>query len=209
MIIDIKQLNKEIYGSNFKIISNNNILGSINVKGKLGSMESSLNGNFNNIPFELKYTGGLFTKTKNKKFRLYQIIVSEKNVGEIYQTDKKTGLFSKYSYNELIYNDKSYKEYGIGLGTETKCPIYMNDIQVAQIDTESIIYNDLHNYKIYVKNNNYSLVSIIIACYMYINTGFKPCVEVKETVVKNYNKTTNEELNSKYDPDWIKGIGGK
>ncbi len=82
----------------------------------------------------------------------------------------------------------------------------MNDIQVAQIDTEQIIYNDLHNYKIYVKNDNYSLISIIIACYMYINAGFKPGVEVKESVTKYYNKTTNKELNLKYNPNWINEI---
>lgn len=209
MMIDIRQKNKEMYEADFEIISNGNILGSINVKGKLASMESSLIGNFNNIPFELKYTGGLFTKTKNKKFRPYQIIVSEKNVGEIYQTNKKTGLFGNYEYTELIYNNEIYKEYGIGLGTESKCPIYMNDIQVAQIDTEQIIYNDLHNYKIYVKNDNYSLISIIIACYMYIIAGFKPGIKVKQSVVKYYNRTINKELNSKYNPEWIKDIGDK
>lgn len=115
-------------------------------------------------------------------------------------------MFSNYEYTELIYNNEIYKKYGIGLGTESKCPIYMNDIQVAQIDTESIIYNDLHNYKIYVKNDNYSFVSIIIACYMYINAGFKPRVEVKKSVVKYYNRTINKELNSKYNPDWINEI---
>lgn len=207
MIIDIRQQNKEMYEANFEITSNGNILGSINVKGKLGSMEAYLKGIYNNIPFELKYIGGLFTKTK--KFRPYQIIVSEKNVGEIYQTNKKTGLFSNYEYTELIYNNEIYKKYGIGLGTESKCPIYSNDIQVAQIDTEQVIYNDLYNYKIYVKNDNYSLISIIIACYMYIIADFKPGVEVKKSVVKYYNRTINKELNSKYNPEWIKDIGGK
>lgn len=206
MMIDIKQLNKEIYEANFEIVSDNNILGSINVKGKLGSLEVSLNGTFNNIPFELKYRGGLFIKTKNKKFRPYQIIKNNDIVGEIYQTNKKIGLFSNYEYTELIYNNEIYKKYGIGLGTESKCPIYLNNIQVAQIDTEQVIHNDLHNYKIYVKNDNYSLVSIIIACYIYINAGFKPGVEVKKSVVKYCNRTINKELNSKYDPDWINEI---
>lgn len=209
MIIDIRQQNKKMFEANFEIVSNNNILGKINVKGKLGSMEVSLNGIYNNIPFEFKYNGDILIKNKDKKYRPYLIIKNNDVIGEIYQTNKKTGLFSNYEYNKLIYYTETYKEYSIGLGTETKCPIYMNDIQIAQIDTESIIYNDLHNYKIYVKNDDYALISIIFACYMYINTGFKPGVEVKESVTKYYNKTTNEELNSKYNPEWIKGIGGK
>ena len=55
-----------------------------------------------------------------------------------------------FRVNKELCNNEIYKEYGIGLGTESKCPIYMNDIQVAQIDTEQIIYNDLHNYKIFL-----------------------------------------------------------
>lgn len=115
-------------------------------------------------------------------------------------------MFSNYEYTELIYNNEIYKKYGIGLGTKSKCPIYLNNIQVAQIDTWQVIHNDLHNYKIYVKNDNYSLISIIIACYMYINSGFKSGVEIKQSVVKNYSKTTNKELNSKYNPTWINEI---
>ena len=41
---------------------------------------------------------------------------------------------------------------------------------------------------------------------MYINAGFKPGVEVKESVTKYYNKTTNKELNLKYNPNWINEI---
>ena len=90
MIIDIIQKNKEMFEANFDIISNDNIIGSINVKGKLGSMEVSLNGSFNNVPFEFQYTGGLLMKTKNNKFRPYQIIESDKQVGEIYCANQRS-----------------------------------------------------------------------------------------------------------------------
>lgn len=203
MIIDLRQKNKEIFEANFEIVSNDNILGSINIKGKLGSMETSLTGIYNNIPFELEYIGGLFNKTKDRKFRPYQVIVSKNIVGKIYQKDKKTGLFSKYSYNELIYDNKFYKEYNIGLGTESKCPIYLNDNQIAQIDIDTTIYNDLYNYKIYVKNNKDSLLPIIFACYMYINSGFKPGIKAEKSITKYYIKTKNKELNSKYNHEWI------
>lgn len=209
MIIDIRQQNKEMFKANFEIISNGNILGAINVKGKLTSMEVSLNGIYNNMPFELKYNVGFLFKTKDKKYRPYQIIKNNDTIGEIYQTNKKTGLFSHYDYHELIYNNETYREYCIGLGNESKCPIYLNDIQVAQINKDSIVYNDLHNYKIYIKDEKYSFVSILFVCYMYINACFEPGVEVKKSVVKYYSKTTNKELNSKYNPDWIKSIGGK
>ena len=198
-----------MFDANFDIISNDNIIGSINVKGKLGSMEVSLNGAFNDIPFELKYNGGQFVKTKNNKFRLYKIIESGKQVGEIYCANKKTGLFSNYSYQTLVYNNETYKEYGIGLGKESKNPIYLNDEQIAQINKDSIVYNDLHNFKIYIKNQQYSFIAILFSCYMYIIGCFKPGVETKKSVQKNYTKTTNKELNAKYNPEWIKGIGEK
>lgn len=209
MIIDIKQKNKELFEANFEIISNDNVLGSINVKGKLGSMEVSLNGIYNNIPFKLEYISSLLHKEKEKKYRPYQVIVSENIVGEIYQLEKKTGLFSKDCYIELNYNGKFYKKYGIKLDGESKNPIYLNEIQVAQINKDSTVYNDLHNYKLYVKDNNYSLIAILFSCYMYINVGFKPGVKVKKSIVKYYNKAKNKELNSKYDPNWIKNIGEK
>lgn len=206
MIIDLRQKNKEMFEANFEIVFNDNILGSINIKGKLDSMEVSLSGIYNNIAFELKYIGGLFKTTKDKKFRLYQVIVSENIVGEICQMEKKTGLFSKYFYNELNYNSKVYKEYGVALGSESKNPIYLDERQIAQIDTNMTIYNDLYNYKLYIKDESDSLLSIIFACYMYINTGFKPGIKVNESIVKYYSKTKNKELNFKYNPNWVEEI---
>lgn len=44
---------------------------------------------------------------------------------------------------------------------------------------------------------------------MYIIAGFKPGIKVKQSVVKYYNRTINKELNSKYNPEWIKDIGDK
>lgn len=205
MIIDIKQKNKEIYEANFEIISFNNIVGFINVKGKLGTWKISLNGIYNNIPFEFKYKH-LSLRERIKKFKSYQIFVSGNRVGEVYQTDNKEGI--KYSYNELIYNGDCYKEYGISLGDVSKNLIYLNDEQVAQIEKEDIVYNDLHNYRIYIKNNDYALVSIVIACYMYINACFEPGVKVTKSVVKYYDKTTNKELLSKYDPNWVNELEG-
>lgn len=206
MIINIIQKNKELFEANFDIVSNENVLGTINIKGKMGSMEVSLNGIYNNTTFEFKYNGGILIKTKDKKFRQYQVIESNNMVGEIYQTNKKTGVFNSYDYNTLIYENNIYHEYGIGLGKEAKCPVYLDDNQIAQIEKQNIVYNDLHNFKIYIKDDKYSFISILFACYMYINAGFKPGIKVKESVVKYYNKTTNKELNSKYNPDWIKDI---
>ena len=102
MIIDIRQQNKEMFKANFEIISNGNILGAINVKGKLTSMEVSLNGIYNNMPFELKYNVGFLFKTKDKKYRPYQIIKNNDTIGEIYQTNKKTGLFIHHDYHKLL-----------------------------------------------------------------------------------------------------------
>ena len=52
--------------------------------------------------------------------------------------------------------------------------------------------NNLHNFKIHVKDDNYSLIAILFSCYMYIIGCFKPSIKVKESIAKCYSKTTNK-----------------
>lgn len=202
MIIELKQKNKELFEANFEILQNNNQIGNINIKGKLGSMEVKATGVFSNQELELNYKG-----ERNGQYRPYNITIDKKEIGEIYQCNKKTGLFSSYDYIELLYNSKKYIEYSIGLGKEGgKLPIYLNDEQIAQIDTEAIIYDDLYNYKLYIMNNENALIAIIIACYNYINACFEPGVKQEKSIYKNYSKTFDKYLISKYNSDWIKNV---
>ena len=123
-------------------------------------------------------------------------------MGELYQTEFKKNIFSKYYYYKSIYNNKEYNSYNIGLGNKSVNCIYLDDTQIAQIEKESVVYNDLHHFEIYVSDTSYSLLSILITCYKYITSYFKPGVKVKKSVTKSFQKTTNKDLRAKYNPEW-------
>jgi len=56
---------------------------------------------------------------------------------------------------------KEYNIYSIVLGEKGVCPLYCNEEQIAQIEKDGIIYNDLHNYDIYsIDKNNEGYVLV-------------------------------------------------
>lgn len=201
MNILLKQIDKQLYGASFEIIEKNENIGTISLEGKLGSMEAYLNGKFNDVEFQFKYNS-----SSGKKFRIYDILEGNNKVGEIYQTRFKKNIFSSYDYVKCIYKDKEYNSYAIGLGDKGVNCIYLNDIQIAQIEKDGTIYNDLHNFDIYSKNKDDLYLALLISCYLYINSCYKSGVKVKESVAKNYSKTTNKDLLEKYDFEWKKKI---
>lgn len=201
----LKQKIKELYNAEFEILKNNNVVGNVFFDGNIGSMETRITGTFYEKNFSLEFTNKIL-KGSNKKFRPYNIIENDSVTGEIYQTEFKKNIFSKYNYVKCIYENSEYNSYNIGLGNKGVNCIYINDTQVSQIEKDGTVYNDLHNFEVYIKDNKYSLISIIFACYTYVNTCFKPGIKVTKSIVKNYNKTTNKELKSKYNQDWINEI---
>lgn len=202
MIININQKYKELYESFFEITSDEKELGTIKVNGRLGSVVSTVKGSYNNIPFELNYIGKVFSK----KYRPYQVKVSEKCVGEIYQTKIKKGFLSTEYQFELNYSNCIYKNYGVIIENKAMMLIYLNDEQVAQIDKDMTVYNDLHDFKIYIKSSKYDMIPIIFACYNYIMTFFKPGTKVTRSISRHYANTTDKNMLSRYNPQWIKKI---
>ena len=201
----LKQQSKDLFNGKFDILSKNEVVGTISFEGKLGSIEANFVGIIFGKDFSLKCENEILTGT-NKKFRPYNIIVSDNIIGEVYQTEYKKNIFSKYDYIKCLYNQKEYNLYSIGLGEKGVCSLYCNEEQVAQIEKDGIVYNDLHNYDIYSIDENSALIAVLMSCYMYVMACYKPGVKVTESVKKNYSKTTNKELISKYNPEWINGV---
>jgi len=205
MKLILKQKNKELFGANFEIIENENIVGYISLKGKVGTMEVSLDGNLYDRYFKLNCLNE-FKTGNSKKFRPYNILENENIIGQIYETEFKKNIFSKYSYDKCFYKEQEYNLYSIGLGEKAINVLYKDNTQIAQIEKDGTIYNDLHNYDIYSIDKENTFISVLMSCYMYIITCYKPGVKITESVKKVYSKTTNKDLVSKYDPNWIKNL---
>ena len=198
----LKQKNKEMYSAEFEILENDSVIGQAFIKGKLGSMEAIVDCTFHNKNLSLKFANKILTGS-SKKFRPYNIIENENITGEIFQTVFRKNFFSKYEYIKCNYNEEEFKLYSIGLGDKSVCVIYENDIQISQIEFSNVVYNDLHDYTIYIKDDDNIFISILLNYYLYVVGKFKPGVKVSKSVVKYYQKDSNKDLISKYDPDWI------
>jgi len=202
MQLVLKQKEKTLFGAEFEIIENDNIVGNVSLQGKVGTMEVSLAGILYNEKFSLNCLSEI-TTGNSKKFRQYNIFENNNIVGQIYQTEFKKNIFSRYSYNKCFYKKQEYNLYSIGLGEKGVNVLYKNNTQISQIENDGTIYNDLHHYNIYSVDKESAFISVLMSCYMYIITSYKPGVKVTESVKKIYSKTTNKDLISKYNPEWI------
>lgn len=204
MIIELTQQMKELFDAAFLIHTNLGALGSFQVHGRMIDKESTVKGMFNARPFQMDYAAGMIIKTVDKKFCPYQIYEAGAYVGEIYQEEKRTGLFSRYRFHTLFYGDQHYVSYEIGMGTIIRYPIYLEERQIALLEKETTVHDALHHFKIYVKAEEDAYIAVLFACYTYIKGYFRPGIKMKKSIEKGYTKTFNKELLSKYDPDWIK-----
>jgi hypothetical protein len=149
-----------------------------------------------------------FSRIGPSKFRKYSLFNNGVNVGEVYETQKKISFFKGYNFRELDYFDKSYYMYALGMGEEGyKFPIYdANDIQIAQIEIGCVIYNDLHNYKLYIKQEELMNIVVFLCAYMYVDGSFKAGEKHTSSKVKTVTVTKNKLELEKYDPNFIKSI---
>ena len=201
----LKQKTKDLFSGNFEIYENDNIIGEINFEGQLGSMEVSLNGSFYDKTFSFECTNKLFPGTK-KKFRTYNILENNNIVGNIFRSMIKNSFFLRTFYFDLIYNNKEYLSYLIGLGEKTISAIYLDNTQIAQVEHSNTIINDLHNYEIYSEDKETAYISIIIACYSYILVGYKAGQKSISSKSIAFEKTTNKYILEKYNPNFVQNI---
>lgn len=75
-----KQKNKKLYSAEFEILENNNVIGNVYVKGKLGSMYVNIVGTFLGKDFSLVFANEIL-KHSSKKSRRYNIIENNNVVG--------------------------------------------------------------------------------------------------------------------------------
>lgn len=143
-------------------------------------------------------------KYKDKSHIPYKITDSKSELcGTVcYRMSEGFFLF-RYSYYELSINNKTYNIYAIGLGKGgMKYPVYANSRQIALIEKECLVKDNLDKYTIYSVDESSNWIAWIFCSYLdmisYANRGE---IAVKSNKI-SYTITTNKSLKSKYNPDF-------
>lgn len=206
MILDIEQVSKDLFLADFVINRGSNQVGSFSLKGILGSMEASVAGEFLGQKFEMNF-GKLDDVEVSHPFRPYILIENGIANGTVYQTKFNGGLFKKFDYHQMKKSGMTYELFPIGFGSEgSKSPVYQGNKQIAQIEKNCVVYNDLHNYRIYAEDEYASNIAVFFAIYMYVNAGFKPGEKFVSSTVKVISVTTNKLIKEKYNSEFTKYI---
>ena len=114
-----------------------------------------------------------------------------------------TGKGWNFEYITIEYKNYTFHTYLVGLGKEgIKYPVYYNDQQVALIEKDRVVVNNLDEYNITSIDEFTGYISYIASLFIdvmcYSNRGEK----AKKSYQKYYHKTIDKELKSKYNPDF-------
>lgn len=210
MIADIIQTEKGLYTASFVVKQGTEQIGSFFLQGKLGSMEAEVQGKIFDTNIQMRF-GKIesYKLTRAQAFRPYLIFMDDNPMpqGNIYQTTFNGGFWNKFSFHQLILNEKIFDLYPIAMGEKGgKSPLFFENKQIAQIDKECVVHNDLHNYKIFAEDASAVQKAVIFAIYMYINAGFKPGKKAISGEAKTISTITNKFLKGKYDPFFVEKI---
>lgn len=208
MFFEVKQIQKELFTADFSVNKKDTVIGQMRIEGKLGSMEGKWKGSAFGKEFTLNYGKGNINVESKNVFRPYSVMLEDGIQGCIYQTEQKDGLFSKMEYHQLILDGIKYNVYPIGFGKEgSKSPVYIGDEQIALIEKDCVVYDELHHYQVTATDEASALIALIFVCYMYTNACFNPGVKVIQSVSKTVSVTTNKKLKQKYDPMFKESVG--
>lgn len=210
MYSTLVQTESSFFSASFELRKDSAVIASAHLKNSIavdGAIEIIM-ADTGTYTMRLRYSKELGNIAKNDEDKIhipYEIYDADQRVvGDIAQKQIKRGIFNRFEYFEMNDKTGTYQLYAIGLGKEgNKFPVYKDDIQIALIEKDCIVYNNLDEYRIYAIDEGISFVTFVFGLYidvlMYGNRGEK----MKESVQKTYNLTTNKELRSKYDPTFI------
>lgn len=207
MILDIIQTSKELVTADFIVKHGEKQVGSFSLKGSFHSMEADIKGVlYNRAVFFM--TRHKAVKSKEKEhFRPYSILECGKESGLIFQAERKISLFKGYGYYEMNCYGNTYTMYAIGMGSAgAKFPIYCENTQVAQIEKDCVVYDGLHNYRVYIKQDNLVDVVVWLCAYLYVTGQYTPGEKIIRGKTKAVSTTTNGFLKEKYNPEFINSV---
>lgn len=204
MIFDIRQTYSG-FSASYEIVSGLDTLGRAEIDRNFlhrGEFHFSFqNTSFSMAYHPLKKEFGFGKSVAEKRAAVYQISQNGVLCGDIGLADSTDSLLTRYQYYMLIYEGETYSMYRVGLGNEgIKFPIYCGDRQVAQIEKDNVVHDNLDVFHVYAMGDRASKVALMMGLYLdaygYANRG----EIVKKSVAVHYERTFNKKLIEKYDP---------
>ena len=198
MILDVIQNSKELYAADFRIERAGVPCGQMRLEGGMTTIEGR---------WEIAIAGKTLAVTPGRRTlgsgesRPYGVALGGQPLGRIAQIREKCGPWKRLDVVRLTLGGTEYDLYSIMLGKEGgKCPIHSGGVQAAEIDKDSVVYDDLHSYRLYALREDGGLAAVLLCAYLYVIGPYKPGVKVKSGVARYYGTTKDKALLEKYDP---------
>lgn len=212
MILDVVQTRKELCKAEFKILRGGVNVGSMFLRGTLGSIDANVIVNLFGLTYELHRDMWQVSPDPKmiKYYRPYKVSIlsRSKQLGVVTYIERKLGWFKTRTYLSFTSGSDVYEGYALGMGKEgLKMPVYLKNKLIVEIDSVNIIDNECYKYRVYCKKNEYSVQAILMTVYFYVIGCFKTGEKVYKSKRIIYSKTTDKFLLSKYKSEFTKGIG--
>lgn len=198
------------YSSTFVITKNHNNIGEIYVKGDILTKEASIIGNCCSTVFGLRYKYAVFAGEAQYR-RPYSVSFYQKEAGEIFYTQsKENSPLNRYTYIKAILGNCEYRLYTLYLDdSKITHLLYKKENtrekarQIAMIEKNCTIYNNLHHYNLVVENEEAMVIASVFASYLYVTNSFQSRHFSNTGITElYYSKTTNPTLLKKYNSEF-------
>lgn len=167
---------------------------------------------FGGEPYTLSYSqakqaASWFKPRQEKTGVPYDISKNSQIIGDISIRVSDGGLLSRFDYYSMSLCGREYSMYKIGLGKAgMKYPIYNNARQIALLEKDVTVYNNLDTYHATTLDTNVGLVTFLFCLYLdmreFSNRGRIVC----NSVEKSYCYTTKRQLKAMYNPNFKEQI---
>ncbi len=211
MILELEQINRELYEANFRIRRGDDMAGAVHVQGRPGQMDAEVQVSVLGAGFFLSREGNPAAPAQTKRRQdkketaYHTYLIDGGRLGSICQVERKTGMFSTAGYHELLLENDVFQMYSKSFKTEGKSSIYCGDRQIAQVDTSAEIVDDMHHYRIYAAYVRGAEAALLFSVYQYILTGFKP----GQKMTKGYHKQVSISFDRTFDDRYDPGFAGR
>ena len=176
MIFELKQVKKDHHSASFSAYRKGHHIGKFDLTGKFGSRDMHVAGIFADKGIYLGTSDNVNTE---HNIRPYTILDGKKPIGMISQIVDAGFITNNFIYNEIELENKTYSQYSIAIGPgNVKFTIYENKKQIALIEKDNTEKG--LNFKIYAKDKDASVLSIICILYIYITSIYKPVQKPKK-----------------------------
>lgn len=207
MILDVVQTRKELREAEFKILRGGVNVGSVFLKGTLGSIEANVIVDLFGVSYELHRDMWQVSPDPKmiKYYRPYKVSIlsRSKQLGVVTYIERKLGWFEKSVYLSFTSGSDVYDGYRLGMEKEcSKMPVYLKNKLIAEIDSD----NECSKYRVYCKKNEYSVFAVVMVVYSYIIGDFEAGEKVRKAKRIACSETPDKFLPSKYNSKFAKGI---